>query len=184
MQSVFAPVPAETEHVATGVIGAAIEVHRHLGPGFLEKIYQEALCLELHARDLAYERERAVVVHYRGIAIPGQRIDLIVGGLRARGTESGRTNRCRSRSKDDFVSANDRPSARAASELQWPHDQTGPQAHSRLTSPLRAPLRACFVNLFVFLCALLKKIFVSFVAIVFVALGASLDIRLQLMFSA
>ena len=80
MQSVFAPVPAETEHVATGVIGAAIEVHRHLGPGFLEKIYQEALCLELHARDLAYERERAVVVHYRGIAIPGQRIDLIVAG--------------------------------------------------------------------------------------------------------
>ena len=78
MQDVFAPVPAETEHVATAVIGAAIEVHRHLGPGFLEKIYQEALCLELHARGLAFERERAVVVHYRGTAIPGQRIDLIV----------------------------------------------------------------------------------------------------------
>jgi GxxExxY protein len=78
MPDVFAPVPAETEHVATAVIGAAIEVHRHLGPGFLERIYQEALCLELHVRGLAFERERAIVVHYRGIAIPGQRIDLIV----------------------------------------------------------------------------------------------------------
>jgi GxxExxY protein len=80
MQDVFAPVPVATEHVATAVIGAAIEVHRHLGPGFLEKIYQEALCLELDARGLPFERERAVVVHYRGIPIPGQRIDLIVSG--------------------------------------------------------------------------------------------------------
>jgi len=37
------------------------------------------LCLELHARGLKYERERAVMVHYRGVPIPGQRIDLIVG---------------------------------------------------------------------------------------------------------
>ncbi len=80
MQDVFAPVPVETEHVGTAVIGAAIEVHRQLGPGFLEKIYQEALCLELDARGLPFERERAVVVHYRGIPIPGQRIDLIVSG--------------------------------------------------------------------------------------------------------
>ena len=62
---VFAPVPTETEHVATAVIGAAIEVHRQLG---------------LHARGLPFERERAVVVHYRGVPIPGQRIDLIVSG--------------------------------------------------------------------------------------------------------
>ena len=74
----FEPVPPETELVATEIIGAAIEVHRILGPGFLEKIYQEALCLELHARGLRFERERAVAVHYRGIAIPGQRIDLII----------------------------------------------------------------------------------------------------------
>src|SRR5258708_6913317 len=74
----FAPVPAATEHVATAVIGAAIEVHRQLGPGFLEKICQEAMCLELDARGLKFERERAVVVHYRGVGIPGQRIDLIV----------------------------------------------------------------------------------------------------------
>jgi GxxExxY protein len=76
----FQPIPPETETVATEVIGAAIQVHRSLGPGFLEKIYQEALCLELDARQMAFERERAIAVHYRGKAIPGQRIDLIVGG--------------------------------------------------------------------------------------------------------
>jgi GxxExxY protein len=73
-------IPLETERVATEVIGAAIEVHRQLGPGFLEKIYQEALCLELDARNLQFERERSITVHYRGVAIPGQRIDLVVGG--------------------------------------------------------------------------------------------------------
>ncbi len=76
----FQPVPQETELVASGVIGAAIEVHRALGPGFLERIYQEALCLEFDARGLRFERERQVAVHYRGQAIPGQRIDLIVEG--------------------------------------------------------------------------------------------------------
>ena len=80
MQHTFAPIPAETEHIATEVIGAAIEVHRELEPGFLERIYQEALCLELHGRGLRFERERAVVDNYRGVAIPGQRIDLIVSG--------------------------------------------------------------------------------------------------------
>ena len=47
-------------------------------PGFLETIYQQALCLELHARGIRFDRERAVTVLYRGHAIPGQRIDLIV----------------------------------------------------------------------------------------------------------
>jgi hypothetical protein len=56
----YDPVPPETENVATEVIGAAIEVHRHLGPGFLERICQEAFCLELAARRIAFEREGAI----------------------------------------------------------------------------------------------------------------------------
>ena len=63
------------------VIGCAIAVHRELGPGFLESIYQRAMALELDARGLSFEQERAVPVSYRGTQIPGQRIDLIVEGL-------------------------------------------------------------------------------------------------------
>jgi hypothetical protein len=55
--STFDPIPQETEAVATGVIGAALEVHRGLGPGFLEKIYQEAMCLELDARGVPSRTE-------------------------------------------------------------------------------------------------------------------------------
>jgi len=76
----FEPIPHGVELIAKLIIGAAIEVHRALGPGFLERIYQEALCLELHARGSRFEREKAVTVHYRGIAIPGQRLDLVVEG--------------------------------------------------------------------------------------------------------
>jgi GxxExxY protein len=74
----FEPIPEAVENVATGVIGAAIEVHKHLGPGFLERIYHEALCFELDVRHLAFERECSVVVKYKGMPITGQRIDLIV----------------------------------------------------------------------------------------------------------
>ena len=47
----------------------------------MESIYRTAMCLELDARHLAFERERHVRVTYRGVDIPGQRIDLIVEGL-------------------------------------------------------------------------------------------------------
>jgi len=76
----FEPIPPNVEFIARQIIGAAIAVHRALGPGFLEKIYQEALCLELYALGVPFERECAITVHYRGVAIPGQRIDLIVDG--------------------------------------------------------------------------------------------------------
>jgi GxxExxY protein len=74
----FEPVPPAVEQIATEAIGAAIEVHRHLGPGFLERIYQEALCAEFRTRRIPFERECSVTVNYKGLAIGGQRIDLIV----------------------------------------------------------------------------------------------------------
>jgi GxxExxY protein len=72
--------PVETEEIISRIIGCALAVHRELGPGFLERIYSTALCLELDADGLSFEREKAVTVTYRGIAIPGQRMDLIVAG--------------------------------------------------------------------------------------------------------
>lgn len=62
------------------VIGAAIEVHRIIGPGLLESIYEEALCHELTLRGLRFERQKAVDVIYKEIAIKGQRLDLLVEG--------------------------------------------------------------------------------------------------------
>ena len=47
--------PADVEDVMHRVIGAAIEVHRHLGPGYLESTYHRALCIELRLRGIAFE---------------------------------------------------------------------------------------------------------------------------------
>ena len=62
------------------IIGAAIEVHRHLGPGLLESAYEECLCHELHLRGLVFERQVSLPVSYKGLQLDcGYRIDLIVG---------------------------------------------------------------------------------------------------------
>jgi GxxExxY protein len=75
------PLSSEAEIAMRATIGAAIAVHRALGPGFLESIYRKAMCLELASRRIAYEVERPVRVSYQGVEIPGQRVDLIVEGL-------------------------------------------------------------------------------------------------------
>ena len=51
---------AETDALAHAVIGASIEVHRQLGPGFLEQLYEEALCVELRLRDVPFQRQKLV----------------------------------------------------------------------------------------------------------------------------
>ncbi len=65
--------------LAHAVIGAAIEVHRQLGPGFLESVYEEALCVELEDRQIPFERQKEISVLYKGRQIGQQRIDLLVG---------------------------------------------------------------------------------------------------------
>jgi GxxExxY protein len=62
------------------IIGAAIEVHRLLGPGLLESIYEEALSIELPLQGLKVERQVELDVHYKGHIIKGLRIDLLVDG--------------------------------------------------------------------------------------------------------
>jgi GxxExxY protein len=62
------------------VIGAAIEVHRELGPGLLESVYERALCMELAARAIAFARQVDVAIHYKGTRIGEARMDLVVDG--------------------------------------------------------------------------------------------------------
>ena len=67
------------EDLMEPVIGAAIEVHRALGPGLLESAYEECLCHELHLRNIAYERQFALPVAYKGIKLDcGYRIDMVI----------------------------------------------------------------------------------------------------------
>lgn len=66
------------DQLAREVIGAAIEVHRTLGPGFLESVYEESLCLELILRGFDIERQVPVGVHYKGQRVGEARLDLLV----------------------------------------------------------------------------------------------------------
>jgi GxxExxY protein len=75
----FEAIPGADEEIAHRVIGAAIEVHRVLGPGFLEGVYQRALHHELIRSGLQVEREKELLVRYKDIEIAGQRLDLLVG---------------------------------------------------------------------------------------------------------
>jgi len=60
------------------IIGCAIEVHKKLGPGFLESIYENAFILELEKQNLHGERQQEVIVKYDGIEVGRHRLDLIV----------------------------------------------------------------------------------------------------------
>jgi GxxExxY protein len=63
------------------IIGAAIEVHRELGPGLLELVYREALCHEFSLHNLHFEKERAIPAAYKGIRLDcGYRADIVVAG--------------------------------------------------------------------------------------------------------
>jgi len=60
------------------IIGCAIEVHRNLGPGLLESVYEAALCIELDLGGLSYERQKVVPVSYKGRPIGEHRLDILV----------------------------------------------------------------------------------------------------------
>ncbi|MBZ5531166.1 MAG: GxxExxY protein [Acidobacteriia bacterium] len=63
------------------IIGAAIEVHKAIGPGLLESVYEECLCHELGLRGLRFERQVEVPVIYKGVKLEsGHRLDLVVEG--------------------------------------------------------------------------------------------------------
>ncbi len=73
------PLPEETEQMLSAVVDSGLMIHRQLGPGFIESVYRNALCIELRARDIAFEMEKTFIVRYRDQAVATQRVDLVVG---------------------------------------------------------------------------------------------------------
>ena len=67
------------ERLIHAVIGAAIEVHRALGPGYLESVYEEALCVELGMQELTFGRQVNVGVRYKGHSVGSGTMDILVG---------------------------------------------------------------------------------------------------------
>jgi GxxExxY protein len=68
----------QDEELSQEIIGAAIEVHRSLGPGFLESLYEEALCIELDNLRIPYERQKTLEIRYLNHKIGEHRLDLLI----------------------------------------------------------------------------------------------------------
>ena len=72
---------SELDPLAERVIGAAIEVHRCLGPGLLESAYRAALCRELALNEIPFEFEKALPIRYKDVLLDcGYRLDVVVAG--------------------------------------------------------------------------------------------------------
>lgn len=69
------------EELTQEIIGAAIEVHRHWGPGLYEEIYEKSLCRELELRNVQFERQRRTPLVYKGLPVGDDlRLDVLVDG--------------------------------------------------------------------------------------------------------
>jgi GxxExxY protein len=75
----FKPIPAETEAVAARILDAAFQVHRTLGPGLLESVYETCVCHELTKAGIEFRRQLVLPIVYDGIRLDaGLRLDLLV----------------------------------------------------------------------------------------------------------
>jgi GxxExxY protein len=74
--------PELLKELTERIIGCAIAVHRALGPGLLEQLYESAICIEFDQIGLGYERQKLVPVHYKGHSLGEYCIDLVVEGHR------------------------------------------------------------------------------------------------------
>lgn len=70
--------PEEVEQLTHSVIGFAIRVHRELGPGFLESVYENALAVELDENRVRYERQKPLAISYKGRQVGEHRLDFLI----------------------------------------------------------------------------------------------------------
>ncbi len=71
----------EHKELTGRIIGAAIEVHKALGPGFLESVYENAMAVELRQQDIPFQRQLSVPILYRGVEVGLHRLDLFVADV-------------------------------------------------------------------------------------------------------
>ncbi len=74
-------IPEELNLLSERVTGAAIEVHRALGPGMLERLYEDAFCHELALCGIPFQRQFAISLSYKGLELSGQRLDLLIDNV-------------------------------------------------------------------------------------------------------
>ena len=75
----YEPIPPETERIANAVVDAAMKVHRTLGPGLLESVYEACLCYELEQRGIPFKAQVSLPVVYEDVRLDaGLRLDLLV----------------------------------------------------------------------------------------------------------
>lgn len=75
------PISAEIDIIAKQVVDSAFQVHQRLGPGLLESVYERCLCHELEKRDIPFQTQLAIPIHYDNIKLDGGlRLDLLAAG--------------------------------------------------------------------------------------------------------
>jgi len=80
-QQNFTPIPVEMNEIGTKIVSAAFAVHKNLGPGLLEKVYEICFCYELEKRGVKYQRQVEVPITYESISFTeGLRLDVLVEG--------------------------------------------------------------------------------------------------------
>lgn len=78
----FTKLSQREEYIASQIVDIAIKIHKSLGPGLLESVYEKCFAYELAKRNLAYVRQREVAIHYESLLIEdGLRLDLLVEDL-------------------------------------------------------------------------------------------------------
>ena len=130
----------ELDRITEQIIGAAIEVHKVLGPGLLESAYEECLCHELSLRDIPFERQKPLAVEYKGCKLDcGYRLAGCGGG--GRRNQSVQSNRTHTRGTITHLSETWQVENRAAHQLQRPCSERGHLQEDSMTS--LCPLCLC-----------------------------------------
>ena len=72
--------PTALNRLSHQIIGCAIEVHKELGPGLLESVYEAAMCVELQIAGISFTQQATIAADYKGTPLPPQRMDLLIEG--------------------------------------------------------------------------------------------------------